>query len=43
MGHGTVLEAGPPDELLAQRGHFWELYDAQTDGQSFNSMKSSQT
>lgn len=30
MGHGTVLEAGPPDELLVKRGHFWELYDAQT-------------
>jgi ATP-binding cassette subfamily C (CFTR/MRP) protein 1 len=30
MGHGTVLEAGPPDELLARRGHFWELYEAQT-------------
>lgn len=30
MGQGTVLEAGPPAELLAQRGPFRKLYDAQT-------------
>ncbi|WP_396270567.1 ABC transporter ATP-binding protein [Ideonella sp.] len=29
MDRGEVVEVGPHDELMAQQGHYWRLYEAQ--------------
>ncbi len=29
MDRGRVVEVGPHDELIARRGHYWRLYEAQ--------------
>ena len=30
MDRGLVVEVGPHDELMAQQGHYWRLYEAQS-------------
>ncbi|MEO5606807.1 MAG: ABC transporter transmembrane domain-containing protein [Polaromonas sp.] len=30
MDRGQVVEIGPHDELMAQQGHYWRLYEAQS-------------
>ena len=30
MDRGVVVEVGPHDELMAQQGHYWRLYEAQS-------------
>ncbi|WP_027014125.1 cyanophycin metabolism-associated ABC transporter [Comamonas composti] len=29
MDRGEIVEVGPHDELMAQKGHYWRLYEAQ--------------